>query len=441
MFRPQTISLQCPHCGHTYQTPLVTIIDVQSTPELKQYFLSGQLNASQCSNCHKINTLATPILYHDAENEFLGIFVPQQLNMSEPKRQKLIGDLTKALMDALPPEKRRGYMLTPQQFFSQEKLVTAILGFDGITPEMIAASRRKLELVQTLATMQDDELAFQTVIDENKSYLDAEFFSILTEIIRSAEQAEAAEAEKLTAMRDKLLPVTEIGRRILGQRQAIAKLGEKPTREQLLQSILESDLDQVQAIAVVAQPMLDYQFFAALTERIEQSEDDDEQKQLEAKRAAMLAVLETLQQEEQQALQAASTFLQQLLQSENMEEAVRQNMANFDSFVLSVLAANLDEAKTRNDTAIVQRLEQLWHTIDNVMQEALPPNARLLIALMQASYPDETRQILEAQKGKLPPDFLESLKIAAASMKEKGDAASLQQARHLRNVLTQASLL
>ena len=172
MFRPSEITLNCPHCGFSYQAPVFSIVDVGETPELKQLLLTGRLNASQCPNCRNINYLATPLLYHDPEHEFLAVFMPAQLNMTEVQRQKAIGDLTKALMDALPPEKRRGYMLSPQQFLSMDSLGEKILGLDGVTPEMIEASKRKAQLVEELARIQDDSMAFNMVVAENKELLD-----------------------------------------------------------------------------------------------------------------------------------------------------------------------------------------------------------------------------------------------------------------------------
>ncbi|NOZ71063.1 MAG: hypothetical protein GXP38_03990 [Chloroflexi bacterium] len=440
MFRPQTITLQCPHCGFSYQASLHSIIDVQSSPELKQLFLSGQLNASQCPNCGQINAVATPIVYHDAEHEFLGVFIPTQLKISEAQRQQTIGELTKALMDALPPEKRRGYMLTPKEFFSQEKMAETILGFDGITPEMIAASRKKFDILQKLVALKDDDTAFQTLVNDNQSYLDAEFFNIFAEIIKAAESSDAEEHKKLVEAREKLLPLTEIGRRILKQREAVMKLEKDSSRKNILQTVLESDEDQVEAIAVVARPALDYQFFAELAEHIERA-SDEERKQLEKKRDAMLKVLDVMRKEEEQAVEAGVSFLQEILAAENMEEAVIQNLPYFDSFILSLLAANIEEAKARGDEVAVQKLGQLWDTITKVLDQALPPEAKLLTSLLHASYPDETRQILQAHKAELTDSFWESVNKTIEALEASGDENSKASVRHLRNIVTQAKLL
>ena len=46
------VPIQCPNCGTQYQTPVISMIDVGVYPELRSYFLSGQLNVAECPNCH-----------------------------------------------------------------------------------------------------------------------------------------------------------------------------------------------------------------------------------------------------------------------------------------------------------------------------------------------------------------------------------------------------
>ena len=253
MFRPADITLNCPHCSFSYSAPVFTIVDVGATPELKQLLLAGQLNASQCPSCRNVNYLATPLLYHDPEHEFLAIFMPAQLNMTEVQRQQAIGDLSKALIDALPSEQRRGYMLSPQMFLSMDSLGEKILGLDGITPDMIEASKRKAQLVEELARMQDDSMAFNMAVVENKTLLDQEFFMMLSNFIQTAESSgRSDQVEQFTQLREKLLPLTDVGQRILKQRRAVQNLGQNPTRENIMQAVIDSDLDEVEAITFVA---------------------------------------------------------------------------------------------------------------------------------------------------------------------------------------------
>ena len=85
-----------------------SIIDVGQDPELKQRFLSGQLNIAVCPNCGSTGMVQVPLLYHDPQREFLGVLVPQEAVRDEAERQRVIGRLTNTLMNRLPPEQRRG---------------------------------------------------------------------------------------------------------------------------------------------------------------------------------------------------------------------------------------------------------------------------------------------------------------------------------------------
>ncbi len=442
MFRPQAASLRCPRCGFSYQTPVFSIIDVGQTPELKQIVLSGSLNASQCPNCGNINAIVAPLLYHDPDHEFLGVFIPPQLNLNEAQRQKIIGDLSNALMNSIPAEKRRFYMLNPQQFLSMESLIEKLLGFEGITPEMLAASRKKLDLVQDLLRVRNDTIAFNIVVKENEKFLDQEFFSLLNQLLMSA-QAEGAreQATALAELREKLLPITEFGRRILKQRQAIQNLGERPSRERILQAILQGDIDEAEAIAVVARPVMDYRFFQELTNRIEALPADQRAAQ-EQKRQRILEVLDTLRAADQAALQAAQQVLQELLAAEDLDKAVAELLPYVDQTVLSLLLANIEEAERRGATAAVKRLNEVWERLTAAMKAAIPPEVQLLYALVEADYPDGTRRILREHKDLVTPQFLQFLERSIQNLEaEPGDDAERRHTiRHLKNVLTQARL-
>jgi hypothetical protein len=45
--------------------------------------------------------------------------------------------LIKQVMDRLPAEKRKGYLLNPIPNLTYESMIQTILGKDGITPEML----------------------------------------------------------------------------------------------------------------------------------------------------------------------------------------------------------------------------------------------------------------------------------------------------------------
>ena len=147
------IPIQCPQCGNAFSSPVVTMIDVGAVPELRNYLLSGQLNVAVCPKCQTPIMLEVPLVYHDPKAEFLAIYFPQQLNIPELEKQKMIGELTQSLMRSLPPEQRKGYFLNPRQFVSRQNLTDAVYGTMGISQEELDRQRKKAKLVEQLMVL------------------------------------------------------------------------------------------------------------------------------------------------------------------------------------------------------------------------------------------------------------------------------------------------
>lgn len=438
----QGITINCPHCGFSYQTPIVNVIDVGQVPELKTLLLSGELNASQCPSCRNVNYVATPILYHDPEHEFLGVYVPEQMRLSETRRQQLIGDMTRALLDSLPSEKRRGYMLNPQQFLTLDSLVEKIYSFDGITPEMLAASRRKMELVSELLRLMNDDIAFTAAVQNNREYLDEDFFTLLAQVIYSAEAGgDEKTLQQVQTLREKLIPLTEVGARIQKQRQAVEKLGKRPRRSEVLEAIVEGDLDEAEAIAVATVPLLDYTFFSQLTERIEAAEGA-EKEDLENKRERILQIVESVRAAEAETMQNYAQILQHILSAENLEEAVRQHMPYLDQNLMYLLEANIAKAKADGADAAAERLTAVKDTIHKVVREVVPEEVVLLNLLLTAESPDEMQKMLRARKELVNERFLDLLQQSIQSLeaKEAQDEEDKQVLKRLRNIQTYAQL-
>ena len=112
--------------------------------------LSGQLNVAVCPQCGHAGMLATPLLYHDADKELLFTFVPSELGASELEQQRMFGEATSRIISSLPAEQRKAYLLQPRSFLRLEAMVEAILEADGITPEMLAAQRARVALLDRL---------------------------------------------------------------------------------------------------------------------------------------------------------------------------------------------------------------------------------------------------------------------------------------------------
>ena len=264
------VPIQCPQCGNAYSSPVVTMIDVGAVPELRSYFLSGQLNVAVCPKCNTPIMLEVPLVYHDPKAEFLAIYFPQQLNIPELEKQKMIGELTQALMRSLPPEQRKGYFFNPRQFVNRQNLTDAVYGTMGISQEELDRQRKKAKLVEQLMVFADDPKGLQMMIKGKDVEFEGEFFAILNGML---EQASATGDEKsqgrLEMLRENLLPVTTWGKRAQKQRAAVESLKDVKDPQELLDKVVSGDDDEVAAIALAARPALDYKFFESLTARVD----------------------------------------------------------------------------------------------------------------------------------------------------------------------------
>ncbi len=444
MFRPQLVTVNCAHCGFPFQIPVFSIIDVKQNPELKRALLSGELNAAQCPSCGRVNYIGGPLLYHDPDHEFLAVYIPMEANIPEVERQKIVGELTNALMNALPAEDRRGYMLTPQQFFDLDTLIRKILELDGVTSEMLEASSRKIALMEKLLNLQNDEMTFNMAVAENKELLDREFFMLIADAIeRYRALGQEDNVKALEALRARLMPVTEFGRRLLKQQKAVEALGQRPTRQQVLEAIIAGDQDEAEAITIAALPMLDYGFFQDLTNHIEAAQGE-EREALEAKRDLMLNILETFRRIDEEAFKSASKVADELIKAGDLDKAIRELAPMIDERVLDVLLRDLQIARAEGAPELAARIQQVLEKLKEAADESMPPSLALILRLVDAEYPQGTKALLEENRESLDEQFFTLLDSFIQDVEKSSsyDPKTRDEIlRHLRNIAVQAKLI
>ena len=271
-FPPQVVGINCPNCGTPYPAQIFSVIDVGQDPVVKSALLSGQINVAVCPRCGAGGAIGTPLLYHDPAHAFLGVYVPQQIPINE--QQKVIGDLSRRLMDGLPQEARRGYMLTPKQFLSYQSLLEAILENEGITKEMLDKQRRQVQLIEQALTALVDPEGLKMLVKESDADMDDEFFGLLASLIdQSASGGDTEAARQILELRERLIELTTWGERVRKQRAAVARITPDTTGEQLLDMVVAAEDERVvDALVMAGRPLVDYSFYQLLAQRIEVAE-------------------------------------------------------------------------------------------------------------------------------------------------------------------------
>jgi hypothetical protein len=438
MVRTQVVPTTCIHCGARFAAPFQSIIDVGADHAIKRRFLQGQVNVAICPQCGNQGMVTAPFLYHDPDKEMALVFMPQNLQLHNQHEQRIIGELTNALLASLPAEKRKGYILQPKPFLSLPSLINEILTAEGITPEMVEAQNARMHLMNRFL-MANDREELHRLAAENEGQLDYEFFEALTSSIEAAiEDGQTELARHLTAIRSELAQVSKAGREAAAQ----AAIGAPMTREALLDEILAiTDQARLEALISAARPLLDYPFFQALTACIEKAQKEgqtEEAERLKKTRSRILDITAQLDKAAQVALQQAAELLKEVLRSQDPEKLLRERLEQINDAFFMILGANIQEAQGRGQQDVVEALQRIAEITFSLLEEQMPPEVRFINQLLQASYPDGTRQIMEDQTAMLTPQLLEMMEVTAQQLHRSGRPKS---ALRLEQIKEQAQTL
>lgn len=397
----------------------------------KSLLLQGRLNVGTCPQCGTTGVMAVPFVYHDAEKEFLFCLVPQELQLNEMERQRVIGELARAVMNSLPQEARKGYLLHPRVFFTVQSLVEAVLEGDGITREMLEAQERKVQLIEQMVDVVGDDAALSRLIAENQALFDDEFFVLLSGSVQGnlrAGQKEAA--ERLNVLLEKLLERTPTGRNIAAQqeemRRALEGIDETMTQEELLNRVLslkgEAADDILGVLIGLVRPLIDYRFFQLMTERLDRAEqagDHEFVERIKTVRRKILDLTQVLDAQVREVMESRADLLGEMLQSADPRAVIRAHAEEIDDVFMSVLGMNMQEAAQRGQEQVLKRLEAIRDALYEVMMEGMPPEMQFIQKLLNAEYPDETRRMLRENPAQVNPRLIETMKALAANLKER----------------------
>ena len=412
-------ALNCPDCRTQFTAPVQQMIDAQEDPEAKSRLLSGQLNAIVCPHCGFRGVLNTPFFYHDSELELALVYMPLEVGATDRERQKAIGDLTNRLMQRLPSEARKGYLLQPRTYLTVENLIDALLEEDHETRELVEAQRRKLELFEQLRELDpEDNLAVAEFIGANDEEIDETFFQMLDVIINlSQDQADAPALTRLTQHRANLLEKSSTGKILKAQSKAVEALTANPTRDTLIEELVSAEDRQVrQALVTVGRQLLDYAFFQALTARIESSADEEEKQRLVDLRHEVQEIRDDVDKIAAAVLEDRAQLLRNLMLEDNPREMLLQHLPEIDQVFLGLLVSNVQQAESEGRNDVARRLRGIGDAAIQLVQEFAPPEIKVINQLVAAENDEQVRQLLEQERDYLDQAFLDLVEDAAADL-------------------------
>lgn len=432
--------VSCPNCRMPVPISLEQLFDVAQDPSAKNRFINGRFNLINCPNCRYQGQMASLVLYHDPEKELLLSFVPMELGLPQAEQEKIIGKLMNEVINKLPQEKRKGYLLNPKPAFTLQGLVERVLEADGITKEMLDAQRAKSQLAQKLFTTPDDQLP--EVVKEHDAEMDAVFFQMISASIEAtAASGNQQAAQRMLLLQRRLLELCSFGAQAQKQQkllestlQELQKMGDKLNRDTLLTMVVEATEDEkLVALASLARPGMDYPFFEALTKRIDKAASPDKER-LTHTRDVLLQIIKEIDEASQAQVGEATDFLRQLMEAPDPLKLLTENLPRVNDTFMAVLNTNLEAAQRANRPDVANRLNQIAEAIMQMMQESAPPEIQFVNNLLEMESTDAAERALKEQRAEITPQLLDTMNYVVDSLRQNNQAALADRLEHLRGV-------
>jgi hypothetical protein len=422
---PQT-QIACPRCKQMIPANVEQLFDVTHDPASKQRLLSGQSNHARCPYCGYEGRLATPVVYHDNEKELLLTYFPPELSLPLNEQERMIGPLIKQVMERLPAEKRKGYLLKPQANLTYESMMETILGKDGITPEMIKGQQERVQLIEKLIQVTTKDVRSE-LIKTNTKIIDEQFFALFSRIAQNAmSSGQEPIARALVDLQKQLLEETEFGRQLqesVGEMEAASKIlqeaGQSLTREKLLDIVLEAKSDaRLRAYVTMARSGMDYVFFQNLSEKIDKS-TGEEKTRLESVREKLLDYVNEVDKQMEARIKQAQSFVESILAQDDVERATQDNIEGFSQDAVEVVNQLLRQASEKNDYTRMGKLQKMVQVLQAA--SAPPPEIAFIEQLIQA--PDEAavEKMLTENEAMVNQPFVEALSGLLAQIEAQSE--------------------
>ena len=389
------------------------LFDVTQDPQAKQRLLGGVSNMARCPHCGFQGRLATPIVYHDNSKELLLTFFPPEMNVPLNDQEKTFGPLIKKVTEALPAEKRKGYLLKPVPNLSYESMVKLILEKDGVTPEMLKGQQDRVGVIERLIQASSKDIRSE-LIKQNINIIDEQFFALFSRLAQSAAGSGQQQiAQAMVDLQTQLLEETEFGRQLketVGEMEAATKVlqdaGQGLTREKLLEIVIEAASDaRLKAYVNLVRGGMDYQFFQLLSDKIEKSSGDDKSK-LESMRNKLLEYTNEVDKQIEARYKQAQEIVEKILSEEDVIKAVEANIQNITQDVVDIASQMLKQASDKNDYARMGKLQKM---IEVLRQASTPPEVEFIEHLLDAPDDAALEKMLDDNKEMVNDEFMQAL--------------------------------
>ncbi len=410
------VQTSCPRCKSPVAAEIEQVFDLNQDPQAKQRLLSGQVNVIHCPNCGYDGMVGTPVIYHDPEKELLLTFFPSEMGLPLNEQERVIGPLINQVVNRLPLEKRKAYILRPQSMLTFQTMIEKILEGDGISRQMIDDQQKRLALLQRLLSIPTAESRLE-VIKQEEALIDENFFSMFARLMEATmAQGDERSARALAAVQQELVENTEVGKKIQDQsreaQEVIKTLQEASkdglTREKLVDIFIDSADSEVRLTTLVSliRTGLDYTFFQLLTDKINTFEGEKKAK-LEAMREKLLGYVKEIDDQRQVQMQQTRKLLDAILASPNPGEATKEHIEELDEYFMQLVDQELKNARAAADLNRIGKLQKITAVIEEA--SAPPPEIAFIEQLLELGSYDERMKLMQSKAEMVTPEFTQML--------------------------------
>jgi hypothetical protein len=383
------------------------------------------------------------MMYHDHEKKLAIIHVPMQLELSTEEREKMVGDMTRAVMQSLPEDAPKGYLLQPNTALTMQGLVEQVLESEGITREMLDRERSKMTLINELASAKKEER--ERLLEENTDLIDESFLELLNIAGQSAsQQGDSRTSLRLLNIRSHLMETTEAGARLKAREAEVQEVAEllqskvnqqgQITRDDFVDVIVQSAGSEAKlnALAQMGAQLIDYQTLQMLSKRIEKTKDEEQKQALINARETLLNIAAEMEEQSRAVVEQAANTLRTILSAPDISAAIRQNINRIDDTFLQVLQVNLEEARRSGNVEVSSRLKQIRDEILALIQESAPPEVQFINQLMSEQQESDALAMLRNNPDKVTPQFVEVMEQLIDQLEAVGNHEAADRMRTLR---------
>jgi len=436
----------CPRCKQPIIAEIEQIFDLNTDPAAKQRLLSGTVNFIHCPACGYEGMVGTPIVYHDPGKELLLTFFPPEMGVPINEQEKQLGTLINRVLNSLPAEKRKAYLLQPQSMLTYQTLLEKILEADGITKEMLDQQQQRLRLLQRLISSPKTDLP--NLIKQEESLIDISFFSILSRLIQSAvSQQDEKTSQELLELQKILFEQNNVGKQLSIQAKdtedAIKALQEASkdglTREKLLDLIINSSNEtKISTLVGLARSGMDYSFFQLLSNKIDSAIKEEKQKLLDL-REKLLKLTEEIDKKVQEQYEETKKLIKTIISNTDIEESAEKNLSRVDDLFVQVLENELALARKNANLDRISKLERIMIIIEKASEP--PAEVKLIQEFLSTKNDQDLTQKINENLEKITPELVDLLNNVLAQTEGKNqDPQIIDKLKEVNRAVLRASM-